>query len=437
MWKDYESKKRAIFKKEVKSMKVKILLIALFLAILMVIPLSSVYAQKAKPTGEPVKIGVLLPYTGPLTWVSGCVPAAELAVKEINGAGGIHKRPIQIVPADTEGKADASVAGARKLLDVDKVLAIIGPTSVTIRSIIPLGVERKTLIISPTAGTTALDKDPHGGKIVYRTVSSDTVMGSGMAYKAKELGAKKVGLFFEDTESAASIKGVVIPACKALGLEIVGDVVITPGAPSYRSELLSVTRNKPEIIIYELSPPEGAVIFKEFTELGLKAQWIGSDFVNDKFAEATWPASKGVIGVNPGALLSPRYEAWAKDLQAVTGKPGVSQFSENAYDAMNIIALALESSKGVSRKAILDNIRKVSSPPGKKVTNFAEGAKLLRQGQDIDYDGVAGSQDFDQYGNAITFLKVVLIEEGKLKRIGTLTDKEVGSIVTEVLKARK
>lgn len=436
MWKGYESKKRAIFKKEVKSMKVKILLIPLVL-ILMVVPLSGVYAQKANPKGEPIKIGVLLPHTGPLTWVSGCVPAAELSVKEINGAGGPHGRPIKIIIADTEGKADAAVAAARKLLDVDKILAIIGPTSVTIRSVIPLGVERKTLIISPTAGTTALDKDPHGGKIVYRTVSSDTVMGSGMTFKAKELGAKKVGLFFEDTESAASIKGVVIPACKALGLEIVGDVVITPGAPSYRSELLAVTKNKPEAILYELSPPEGAVVFKEFTELGLKAQWIGSDFVNDKFAEATWPASKGVIGVNPGALISPRYEAWAKDLQAFTGKPGVSQFSENAYDAMNIIALALESSKKVNRKAILDNIRKVSSPPGVKVTKFAEGAKLLRQGKDIDYDGVAGSQDFDEYGNAITYLKVVRIEDGKLKRIGTLSDKEVGPIIPEVLKARK
>ncbi len=104
---------------------------------------------------------------------------------------------------------------------------------------------------------------------------------------------------------------------------------------------------------------------------------------------------------------------------------------------MNIIALALEASKEVSRKAILNNIRKVSSPPGAKVANFAEGAKLIRQRKDIDYDGVAGSQDFDAYGNAITYLKVVRIEDGKLKRIGTLTDKEVGPIVAEVLKARK
>lgn len=416
-------------------MKGKICLIAFVLVFMFtIVPLSIV---QAAPKGEPVKIGVLLPYTGPLAWVCGCAPAVDLAIKEINEAGGVHGRPAKKVEADTEGKADASVAAARKLLDVDKVLAIIGPTSVTIRSVIPLGVERKNLIISPTAGTTALDKDPNGGKIVFRTVSSDTVMGSGMVYHAIELGAKKVALFFEDTESAASIKGVVKPGCKAKGLEIVGDVSITPGAPSYRSELLRLTKNKPDVILYELSPPEGAIVFKEWTELGLTGRWIGTDFVNDKFAEFTWPASKGVKGVNPAALISPRYEAWAKDLQAVTGKPGVSQFSENAYDAMNIIALALEASKEVNRKAILDNIRKVSSPPGEKVTNFAEGAKLLRQGKDIDYDGVAGSQDFDEYGNSITFLRVVVIEGGKLKRIGTLTDKEVGPIVAEVLKLRK
>jgi branched-chain amino acid transport system substrate-binding protein len=404
--------------------------------VLIFVPLSGL-AQEAKPSGEPVKIGVLLPYTGPLTWVSGCAGAVDLGVKEINQAGGVHGRPVQKVVGDSEGKVDASVAAARKLLDVDNVLAIIGPTSVTIRSVIPLGVERKVLIISPTAGTTALDKDPHGGKIVFRTVSSDTVMGSGMVYQALQLGAKKVALFFEDTESAASIKGVVKPACEAKGLPIVGDVVITPGAPSYRSELLNLTKENPDVILYELSPPEGAIVFKEWTELGLKGQWIGTDFVNDKFVQATWPASKGVMGVNPAALISPRYEAWAKDLEGVTGKSGVSQFSENAYDALNIIALALQASKKVSRQAVLDNIRKVSSPPGEKVTTFAEGAKLLRAGKKIDYDGVAGSQDFDEYGNAITYLRVVVIEDGKLKRIGTLTDKEVGPIVAEVLKRRK
>jgi ABC-type branched-subunit amino acid transport system substrate-binding protein len=437
MWKRFAAKRRPNFREEVKSMKVKIVLITLVLILLLTVPLLVVYAQKAKPAGEPIKIGVLLPYTGPVAWVTGCVTAVDLALKEINEAGGIHGRPVVKVEADDEAKADAAVAGARKLIDVDKVLAIIGPTSITIRSVIPLGVERRILIISPTAGTTALDKDPQGGKIVYRTVSSDTVMGSGMVHYALKLGAKKVALFFEDTESAASIKGVVKPACQAKGLPIVGEVVITPGAPSYRSELLRITKDKPDIILYELSPPEGAIVFKEWTELGLTGQWIGTDFVNDKFAQVTWPASKGVIGVNPGALISPRYEAWVKDLEGLTGKPGVLQFADNAYDAMNIIALALEASKEVSREGILQNIRKVSSPPGKKVNNFAEGAKLLRQGQKIDYDGIAGSQDFDEYGNAITYLKVVRIEDGKLKRIGTLTDKEVGPIVAEVLKLRK
>ncbi len=125
-----------------------------------------------------------------LAWVSGCVPAIELAVKEINNAGGVHGRPIKIFSADTEGKVDGADPLERESCSIlIKQSAIIGPTSVTIRSVIPLGVEREVLIISPTAGTTALDKDPHGGKIVFRTVSSDTVMGLGMVYKAKELGS--------------------------------------------------------------------------------------------------------------------------------------------------------------------------------------------------------------------------------------------------------
>lgn len=108
---------RLNLREEVKLMKTKILVIALVLVFVMV-PLSGVYAQKVKPTGEPIKIGVLLPYTEPLSWVVGFVPAVDLALKEINEAGGFHGRPVVKIEADTESKADATVAAARKLLKV-------------------------------------------------------------------------------------------------------------------------------------------------------------------------------------------------------------------------------------------------------------------------------------------------------------------------------
>ena len=79
--------------------------------LLMVLPLSAL-AQSSKPSGEPVKIGVLLPYTGPLTWVSGCAGAIDLGIKEINAAGGVHGRPVEKVVADSEGKADAALVAS-------------------------------------------------------------------------------------------------------------------------------------------------------------------------------------------------------------------------------------------------------------------------------------------------------------------------------------
>ncbi|MBW2046529.1 MAG: hypothetical protein JRI96_16905 [Deltaproteobacteria bacterium] len=78
------------------------------------------------------------------------------------------------------------MAGARKLYDIDKVCGIVGPTSATVRSIIPLTKEAGALEISPTAGTTKLDVIGGGinGEYIFRTVSSDVVMTAGMVWWA-------------------------------------------------------------------------------------------------------------------------------------------------------------------------------------------------------------------------------------------------------------
>lgn len=391
--------------------------------------------EAAAPEGEALPIGVLLPATGEVGWVSNAIPAIELAVDEINAAGGAAGRPIKLYIEDSEGQASAAIAGATKLLDVNNAVALIGPTSLTIRSVMPLAQERKVVEISPTSGTTALDT--LGGEYVFRTVSSDTVMGTGMAwYAANELGAEKVALFFADTESAASVGGVLRLAAEALGLEIVADVTYVEGASSYRSELLEVTANEPEVIFFEGGPESSAVFFGQKNELGLGGTWIGTDFVNDPFAKATGETGEGVIGVNPAPMITDRYEEWKATLEAKRGEEGVPTFSANAYDATMIIALAIEAAGEPSRQGIVDNLRKVANAPGELVTSFAQGKELLAQGEDIDYDGIAGGQDFNEYGDVVTSLRVVVIEGSKLNRIGTLTQDDISDTLQKVLELK-
>ncbi len=381
---------------------------------------------------EPIPVGVLLPVTGSMAWVANCIPAIEMAVEEINAAGGAAGRPIELHIEDSGGVASAAFAGAAKLLDVNEIVALIGPTSITIRSVMPLVQERKVVEISPTAGTTALDT--MGGEYVFRTVSSDTVMGTGMAwYAATELGAKKVALFFADTESAASVRGVLRKAAQVLGLEIVADVTYVEGASSYPSELLEVMAGNPEVIFFEGGPESSAVFFGQKNELGLAGTWIGTDFVNDPFANATGETGEGVIGINPAPIITDRYEEWKAKLEDLRGEEGGPAFSANAYDAMMIIALAIEAAGEPTRQGVLDNLRKVANPPGELVTSFEQGQELLAQGDDIDYEGIAGAQDFNELGDVVTSLQVVVIEEGRLNRIGTLTQDDIGDTLQQVL----
>jgi ABC-type branched-subunit amino acid transport system substrate-binding protein len=117
------------------------------------------------------------------------------------------------------------------------------------------------------------------------------------------------------------------------------------------------------------------------------------------------------------------------------GKPGVPVFTVNTYDAVMIISLAIESAKKVDGEAIAEHIRKVANPPGTKVYSFAEGIKLLREGKKIDYEGLAGPQNFDEYGNVVTSLGIFKIEDNQRKVLGYLDENDFGSLLEKVRKS--
>src|SRR5699024_4618117 len=78
----------------------------------------------------PLKVGLLLPFTGNYAWVGANVqPVAKMIAGEVNEAGGIGGRSISLVTGDAQGTVDAGYTAAQKLVNVDGVLAVVGPTS--------------------------------------------------------------------------------------------------------------------------------------------------------------------------------------------------------------------------------------------------------------------------------------------------------------------
>lgn len=414
-----------------------IALVALFIGV-------SFFVQPAS-AAEPIRLGLLLPYTGDWAWVgAGADPGAELAIQEINADKSLLPigRPIKLYKEDTETKSKPAIEGARKLYDVHKVCGIVGPTSATVRSIIPLSKEAGALEISPTAGTTKLDVI--GGGIddeqIFRTVSSDVVMTAGMVYYAmKTFKPKFAATFTADTEGSRSIYGGVVDACKVVNLPLVAEIEFPLNQASYRAELKKLFKKKPPVVFWEANPETDATIFKQWYQMGLGGQWIGSDFANRTSAKASLPASEGAIGVNPGVLENERTKAWEQRLNKVSGKSGVTPFSPNTYDACMIFALAIEKAGSDNRRAIINAARAVAMPPGEKVYNYADGIKALRAGKEINYEGLAGTQDWNKYGDPVTYLKVEVMttkDPSGMKRIGTVVPDDITDIIAGVLKLR-
>ncbi|RMF91247.1 MAG: ABC transporter substrate-binding protein [Nitrospinota bacterium] len=118
------------------------------------------FTGKALPAQEaPIPVGILEPFTGPAGWVGpNIMEGAKVALEEINQAGGPLGRPIRLISADTEGRTDAALAALSKLADVDQVVAILGPTSLTAVPVTrKVEEEVHVPIVDPTGGTSEID----------------------------------------------------------------------------------------------------------------------------------------------------------------------------------------------------------------------------------------------------------------------------------------
>ena len=123
---------------------------------------------------QEVKLGLLLPFTGQYGWVGSSVaPVIWMVLDEVEQSGGIQGYRIIVRQGDTEGVVDAGALAAQKLINADDVVALIGPTSLSFSGAKQSIIDNQVPMITPTAGTVALDKGCDG--LCFRTVPSDSL----------------------------------------------------------------------------------------------------------------------------------------------------------------------------------------------------------------------------------------------------------------------
>jgi branched-chain amino acid transport system substrate-binding protein len=365
---------------------------------------------------EAVRIGVLTPLTG-----GGAVYGTTMSrmytllAEEINKAGGIGGKPIQLFTEDDQTNPDAGVRGARKLVDVNKVHAILGTWSSAVTlAVAPIAVQARIpqfCVSSSPVISTFKDDD-----FLYRTAYSQAVISSVYAATAQKLGFKTAALLILNNPYGIGLGDSFPDRFAKVGGKVTGKVIYNPNQSSYRSEIQQALAGKPDVILFGGYTPDGIQVFKEWFQLGLGGTWMGPGFAFDqKFVQGIGAqAAEGIIVVEGAPNLQSSAYKNADKLFRAAHKEEADFFASMAYDHLMVIALSVLAAKGdTAGDAIKGAIRKVTNPPGKVVGSWAEATPLVKAGQKVNYEGASSAIDFDENGDARTDFGVYRIKAGK------------------------
>ena len=366
--------------------------------------LSSVAAVAApsvlRAQSEPIKIATLTPLTGAGgPYGPSMAKVAKAVVDEVNAAGGVLGRKVTLVSEDDQTNPDAAVRAARKLIDVDKVSAIIGTwASAVTTAVAPLCWESKTFLCT-TSGADSITLLPHQGYLI-RTQPNTVLQVTRAGDFLVGLGAKKLYTLVPQTPFAQRTIEIMNDVAKKAGGSHAG-LIYDDKKTTYRTEVEQAMRFGPDAMLCAGYTPDTVVLLKDLYRAGYKGKIIGQAYaINGKLIQQIGQ-NEIVEGVY---TYAPSVAEGSNALERVKKMSGLSDpdpYTSQVYDHVNMVLMAMAAAKDTTGTAIKDNIRKVSQGGGKAVDNAVDGIKAITAGEKVDYAGASGPCDFDDKGDIL------------------------------------
>ena len=253
-----------------------------------------------------------------------------------------------------------------------------------------------------------------GGKAaepIFRAQGLDQALGTYGSLYAETIGAKNIVIFATQVEGFQLAADAAEKAAGILGLNVMDRFDVPAQQPSYRAEAQKIASLKPDAVIVQAGSTESATLIKAAAEAGLSLTWIG---------ETGWSEAQfiGTLGTDPiasqKAIGFPSFApnkatpAWAFfqplwDAQTDVAYDATNQYAFSTYDLLVQTALAVEAAGSTKASAWAPAMFKVGDPPGEVCYTYADCLKLIREGKDIDYEGVTGPGTYTEGGvNAVT-----------------------------------
>lgn len=358
--------------------------IALAFASLLLLVLAVPVASCNSGSSE-IKLGAVMDVTGALSGIGSQIrDGVQLAVNQINAAGGIDGKKVKLYVEDGQTDATAGFEAVKKLVEVTGCKVIIGPMiSGAVKAAGDYALQKKILLISPSATSPEILTQAYR-QFVFRTVPSDILQGTAMAQLVTEGGYKKVALLVVNNSYGVGMADVLTKQLAGKAT-IVATVQYDLTKLDYLTELQTIKDKAPDCVIHVGYGDDAKIVYKQALQLGLSnAQWIAPEGV---YADATLSVAEtaqfmasSVIGTRPTAPEGlAAFTTFAAAYKAAFNiDPGV--YCDGAYDAANLAFAAMKN---------------VGTTDGTKIA--AEVLKLAK-----NYAGASGSITMNSYGDRVS-----------------------------------
>ena len=321
---------------------------------------------------ETYKIGGLFAVTGPNSFLGDPEKKSlQMAVDEINARGGIDGHRLEAVIRDTEGVPDKAVLAANELISSEKVVAIIGPSlTPTTLPLVPLVESNKIPLISCAAGIEITEPVKPW---VFKTAQSDVLAVATIYEHMKKNSIKKVGILTVENSFGESVKRQLISQASQAGIEVVQAESFGGKDTDMTAQLTKIRAAQPDAIICWGTNPGPAVVARNVQQLNIKIPLYQSHGVaSPKFVELAQDAAEGIF-LPTGKILvadqlpdsdpqKPMIKGYIGQFEGQFKMP-VSGFGGYAYDAMQLLAKALQGSNG-DREKIRTALEKINGHVG-------------------------------------------------------------------------
>lgn len=378
----------------------------------------------------PMKIGAILSLSGVLAdYGPATRNAADLAVAQINAAGGVLGAPLGLSVADDHGEAQGAVEAAHKLAATDKVNAFIGPmgSAAYVAAATTVAVPAGLPIVSASA--TAVGIDGLDGKgLAFRTVPSDVLQGAALAQVAHDKSYRAVGVVYLDSDYGKGLADSFGKAFAKLGGKVTAAVPFDPKQAGSRGEVKAAAVGRAEALLVIAYPVNGAILLKQALDGGLFNKFLLSDGLKDPaLIEAVGGQFlDGVAGTSASPAADDEgFSAFQNAYAAKYGELPPTPYLDRTYDAVVLLALAAEKAKTTDGAKLKEALRDISGTGGEAIGpgEFAKARQLIAQGKKISYVGAAGPYAFDAHGGVTGSFAHWQIQDGKFETVRVFTPK--------------